>query len=412
MLKRLAIVLGLLIAVAAAMLFVARAGRNPTDPSSVLVDEIFAQWSKPDSPGCNVGVSRNGLPIHERGYGMANLELNAPITAASVFEAASISKQFTAMSIAILAQRGQLSLEDEARKYLPELPDYGTPLRIRHLLSHTSGMRDAFLLLELSAPQDASADQNEVLLKLLARQRSLNFPPGAESQYNNGGYVLLAAIVKRVSGESLAAFAQSNIFNPLGMTSTWFQDDPAGIRPNRATNYQREAGHWRVVPDSTARGAVGNTGLWTTTRDLLRWEQNFADVHVGSPRLFADMQTPAALTDGKHTNWGLGFEIGEHRGSKFVGHGGGDRGIDNYIAWYPRQRLAIAVLCNNDDVGSQQLARRIADLYVGGPAVPVAASTTSAPPEVSVSSEQLQGKAALYREVGAETFVRIFGVGS
>lgn len=221
LLKRLAIVLGFLVAVGAALVFVARAGRRPAEPLSARVDEIFAEWNKPDSPGCSVGVSRNGLPVHERGYGMANLELNAPITPASVFEAASISKQFTAMSIMILAQRGQLSLDDEARKYLPELPDYGSPLTIRHLLNHTSGLRDVFLLLELSAPQDDSGDRNELLLKLLARQRTLNSQPGTESQYNNGGYVLLAIIIKRVSGQSLAAFTLANIFNPRLSHCRW-----------------------------------------------------------------------------------------------------------------------------------------------------------------------------------------------
>ena len=404
--KRIAIVIGLLIAVAA-LVVVARAGRSPADHSRVRVDEIFAEWNRTDSPGCSVGVSRNGVPVHERGYGMANLDLNAPITPSSVFEAASISKQFTAMSIAILAQRGQLSFDDQARKYLPELPDYGRPLTVRHLLGHTSGLRDAFLLLELSAPRE-SADQNDVLLELLARQGSLNFPPGAEWQYNNGGYALLAIIVTRVSGMSLADFARANIFNPLGMTSTWFQDDPALIMPNRASNYSREAGHWRFVPDGTARGAVGNSGLWTTTRDLLRWQQNFADERVGAAPLLAEMQTSATLTGGKPTNWGLGFEVGEHRGAKFVGHGGGDRGVDNYVAWYPQQRLAIAVLCNRDEIGAHQLTRRIADLYITEPAERLAASTTPTVPRVSISSEQLHTKAALYREVGGETFVRIF----
>ena len=407
MLKRLAIVLGFFVALGAAIVFIARTDRRSTEPLNARVDELFAKWNRPDSPGCSVGVSQNGVLVHERGYGVANLELNAPITPAALFEAASISKQFTAMSIMILAQRGQLSLDDEARKYLPELPAYDSPLRIRHLLNHTSGLRDVFLLLELSAPEDHSSDLNDVLLKLLARQRSLNFQPGTESQYNNGGYVLLAIIVRRVSGQSLAAFAHDNIFKPLGMTSTRFQDDPSVIVPNRTSNYHREAGTWRFVPDGTAPGAVGNSGLWTTTRDLLRWVHNLTDVRVGTASLLAEMQKPVVLTTGNPTNWGLGFEIGEHRGSRFVGHGGGDRGIDNYVAWYPQQRLAIAVLCNSDDVGSQQLTQRIADLYIGAPTEPATTSTAS-PPAATLLSEQLQAKDGLYRETGGEMFVRMF----
>ena len=407
MLKRSALLLGLVAAVGAAV-FVARTGRTPDDSLSARIDEIFAERNRQDAPGCSVGVSRNGVPVHERGYGMANLELDVPITPASVFEAASISKQFTAMSIMLLAQRGQLSLDDPARKDLPELPDYGNPLTIRHLLNHTSGLRDVFLLLEVSAPQDDNGDRNGLLLELLSRQRALNSPPGAEFQYNNGGYVLLAIIVKRVSGQSLGDFARANIFNPLGMTSTRFQDDPVVILPNRASNYVRDQGHWRFVPFSTARGAVGNSGLWTTTRDLLRWSQNLAEARVGGAPLLAEMQKPAEV-GGKPAMFGLGFEIREHRGSPFVGHGGGDRGIDNYVAWYPQQRLAIAVLCNTDNTGSQLLTRRIADLYIGGAAAdPVAGSPAPVAAAVTLSSEQLQGKVGLYRESGGETFFRAF----
>jgi CubicO group peptidase (beta-lactamase class C family) len=373
------------------------------------VDQLFAARNKPGSPGCSVAISRNGQLAYERGYGMANLELNVPITPASVFEAASISKQFTAMSLMLLVERGRLSLDDDVRKYLPELPDYGSPLTIRHLLNHTSGLRDAFLILELSAPEDTYGDRNDVILKQLARQRSLNAKPGTESVYNNGGYVLAAIIVKRVSGQALGAFADANIFTPLGMTSTRFQDDPSVVMPNRASNYYRNAGHWRFVPFGTQPGAVGNSGLWTTPRDLVRWAGNLAGPKVGSASLLAEMQKPSAVTSAEGTAWGLGFERSEHRGAMFVGHGGGDRGIDNYFAWYPQQQLAIAVLCNTDNIGTRQLTQRIADIYV--PAPPVEQQTGSAAPSspaVTLSSEQLEGKAGLYREVGGDGFVRTF----
>jgi CubicO group peptidase (beta-lactamase class C family) len=391
--------------------------RSMSNPAPDKIDQLFAKWNKPDSPGCSLGISRNGQLVYERGYGMANLELNAPITPESVFEAASISKQFTAMSIMLLVERGRLSLDDEVRKYLPEMPVYGAPLRIRHLLNHTSGLRDAFLILELSAPEDEYGDRNDVILKQLARQRSSNYPPGTESQYNNGGYVLAAIIVKRVSGQPLAAFARANIFTPLGMANTRFQDDPAVIIPNRASNYYSDAGTWRFVPSGTQPGAVGNSGLWTTTGDLLRWANNLADPRVGSSRLLADMQTPQPPASPEPPQWGLGFAIGEHRGATFVGHGGGDRGIDTNFAWYPKQRLAIAVLCNTDNIGSLQLTQRIADLYLpAAPAEPAAASASLAPPlsppssrpAIQPSSEELEGKAGLYREAGGETFVRAF----
>jgi CubicO group peptidase (beta-lactamase class C family) len=385
-----------------------RPARAPAMAANAQIDALFTQWNKPDSAGCSVGVSRNGERMYERGYGTANLELNVPITPASVFEAASISKQFTAMSIMLLAERGRLSLDDEIRKYLPEMPDYGSPLTIRHLLNHTSGLRDAFLLLELSLPEDSYGDRNDVILKQLARQRSLNYKPGTELVYNNGGYVLSAIIVKRVSGQPLAAFADENIFKPLGMTSTRFQDDPSVTMPNRASNYVGDGGRWRVVPFGTQPGAVGNSGLWTTTSDLLRWASNLADPRVGSPRLLADMQTPAPVTSPDKTQFGLGFEVGEHRGARFTGHGGGDSGIDNYFAWYPQQRLAIAVLCNTDNTGSRQLTQRIADLYLPAPAAERAPPAAASVPAIKLSSDELVGKAGLYREAGGDMFVRTF----
>src|SRR5688500_8494028 len=261
------------------------------------------------------------------------------------------------MSVMLLAERGRLSLDDDIRKYLPEMPDYGSLLTIRHLLNHTSGLRDAFLILELSPPEDEYSDRNDIVVKQLARQRSLNYTPGTETQYNNGGYILLATIVKRVSGQPLGAFADANIFKPLGMTGTRFRDDPSVLLPNRASNYARDGSAWRLVPANTQPGAVGNSGLWTSTRDLLRWADNLANPKVGSVSLFNEMHKPSGVPSPEKTRWGVGFEINEHRGATFVGHGGGDTGIDNYFAWYPQQRLGIAVLCNTDGTGSMPITR-------------------------------------------------------
>jgi CubicO group peptidase (beta-lactamase class C family) len=394
---------------AATLAFFGCSNRSAAPPATDKIDQLFQKWNTRDSPGCSVGVSRNGQPVSERGYGMANLELGVPIAPTSVFEAASISKQFTAMSTMLLVQRGQISLDDEARKYLPEMPAYGSPLTIRHLLNHTSGLRDAFLLFELSAPEDEYADRNDIIVKQLARQRSLNYKPGAESQYNNGAYILLATIVKRVGGRPLAAFADANIFKPLGMTGTRFRDDPTVLMPNRASNYARGGDSWRLVPVGTQPGAVGNSGLWTTTRDLLRWANNLVDAKVGSAALLADMQKPTPIASPEGIRWGLGFEIREHRGATFVGHGGGDRGIDNYFAWYPQQRLAIAVLCNTDNTGSRQLTQQIAELYLPAPPAEAGVATASpSPAPVVLTAAQLEGNAGLYREAGGDMFVRTF----
>lgn len=406
--KRFVILFGILAVFAAAGVYLTRAGWKPRDPSAAQIDEIFAQWNKRDSPGCSVGVSRGGKIVYERGYGLASLELQVPLSPASVFEAASISKQFTAISILLLAQRGQLSFDDDVRKYLPELRDYGSPLTVRHLLNHTSGLRDAFILIELAPPPDPDGDRNDQILQLLARQRSLNYTPGSEWMYNNGAYALLAVIVKRVSGQSLAAFADVNLFRPLGMTSTRFQDDPAVLIPSAASNYRRADGTWRFVPDAPARGAVGNSGLWTSTGDLLRWVQNLADVRVGSKALLDEMQQPTILIGGNRVNWGMGFQVGEHRGAKFIGHGGNDAGIDNFVAWYPEQHLGIAVLCNTDEARSIELSQHVADLYLGEGPDPRAASVRETPAAAVLSDAQIQSKAGLYREADGGSFINFF----
>jgi len=379
------------------------------DQTAASVDAVFAEWARPGSPGCSVGISRNGVPAYEHGYGMANIELGVGITPASIFHVASISKQFTAMSILLLAQRGLLSLDDEVRKYVTELPEYDSPLTLRHLLTHTSGLRDAFLLRELDEARDDSIGRSEVLVSLLARQRRLNFTPGAEYQYNNGAYALLATIVRRVSGQPLSAFADANIFKPLGMTHTHFHDDPSAIVPNRASGYQRGADGWRVALHGDLGRVVGNTGLFTTAHDLLLWEQNFTDVRVGARALLTVMQTPTALADGETKPYGLGLEVGTHNGIREIGHSGGDPGYSAYAARYPDRGLAVAVLCNADEgINPVAMAREVADLYLTGSAPrPRARRRAPAAAGFALSPDQLASKAGLYRDPSNEALLRV-----
>lgn len=388
--------------------------RSSVESPSARVDALFAEWNRPDTAGCGVGVSRNGTVIHERGYGMASLELGVPITPASVFNVASISKQFTAMSIMLLVQQGTLSLDDEVWKYVPEWADREHRITIRHLLAHTAGLRDVFLLIELASPRVDGANINDALMRILAHQRGLNFTPGSEFRYNNGGYNLLAGIVKRVSGQSFRDFTDTNIFKPLGMAHTHFHDDVSLIVPNRAWGYHRgESGVRLARAGGDPGGILGNAGLFTTVGDLLRWEQNFADVRVGDRSLLAEMQTPVVLTSGDKSPYGLGLEVGQDHGLKTVGHGGGDQGVGAYVIRYPDRGLAVAVLCNLDNIGFGvgALARRVAAIYlpdVVPAASAAAAAATAAPPKVTLSIEQLQRKAGLYRDAAGENFGRIF----
>jgi CubicO group peptidase (beta-lactamase class C family) len=387
-----------------------KASPSPAESVIARVDKLFAPWNRSDSPGCSLGVSQNGVLVYERGYGMANLEYGIAITPASIFEVASISEQFTAMAILILAQRGKLSLDDDVRKYITEMPDYGNRITLRHLLTHTSGLRNGLRLLQLTGRRDGDGMTNDDVVKILARQKVLNFTPGTEFLYSNGfGYTLLAVIVKRVSGQSLRAFADANIFKPLGMAHTHFHDDPTMIVPNRASGYYVGSGnelrsmsevdlqHLQLA-NQPGGDIAGQSHLYTTTRDLLIWEQNFADVRVGDPALVAAMETPTVLTGGDTSFYGFGIQVRWYRGLREFGHGGSEQGWDLRVVRYPDQGLAVAVLCNLENISSSRLARGVADIYLEKffP-LPAASSATAAPPNVSLSAEQLASKVGLYR---------------
>ena len=374
------------------------------------VDALFAQWARPDAPGCSAAVSQGGNILYEHGYGMANVELGVPITPRTIFHAASVAKTFTAMSILLLAQRGKLSLDDDVRKYIPEFPEYRNRLTLRHLLSHTGGLRDVFELQALAAPGPGTRDPNDQFVDLLAHQRELNFAPGAEYQYNNGSYLLLATIVKRVSGQSLRAFAAANIFEPLGMRDTHFHDDPTEIIPNRASGYSPSDAGLRVATGADPGGIVGNAGLFTTARDLPRWADNWDQVRVGDRALLAAMATATILSDGSTANYGLGLELGNYRGARTVGHSGGNSGFVARVVRYQEQNLAVAILCNRDDIYNVgELANSVADAYL-----PKTVTTSdkpraaSSPAPVKIPARELASKEGLYQNPSDQQLFRVF----
>jgi CubicO group peptidase (beta-lactamase class C family) len=393
-----------------AAVLISSLGATPASRADSLtdrVDQLFAEWNKPDAPGCSIGISRGGALVYERGYGTANIDLAVPITPATVLDAASISKQFTAMSILLLAQPGKLSVDDDVSKHIPGWAMREPRVTIRHLLTHTGGLRDAFTLLGMSPPREDGVPVNDVIERLLARQRGLNFPPGTKYEYNNGGYSLLASIVKRVSGQSLQTFADAHIFKPLGMTHTRFVDEAGLIVANRATGYSHDASGFHIAGPG-AGVVVGNAGLFTTAGDLLRWEQNFADARIGNPALLAAMQAPTLLAGGNPSQYGFGLELGLHRGLRTVGHGGGGPGVSAYVVRYPEQQFAVALLCNRGDIaaGVGSLTQRIAEIYLVAALAP---STTSeaAPKEVALSLDQLTSRSGLYRDAVSGDLLRL-----
>lgn len=345
------------------------------------VDAIFAPWDSRTTPGCAVGISRDGALEYTRGYGMSNLEYDIPITPQSIFHVASISKQFTAFSIGLLAQDGKLSLDDDIRKYLPEMPDYGKTITIAHLIHHTNGLREQGQLLNLAGWRNDDLYTEADILWALTRQRSLNFEPGTEVLYGNAAYTLLAVIVRRVSGTSLRAFADERIFQPLGMANTHFRDDHTEIVPRRASAYSiRAGGSWQIsVPNIDH---YGSTSLLTTVGDLLKWEQNLLDARVGGKALIASMRTSGTLNDGTETRYGGGLGLAGYRGLRMVSHDGADGGYRAEATLFPDQGLAIVALCNGSTIAPTDLVRKVADVYLrdrmAAPALPPAVSMPEA----------------------------------
>ena len=353
------------------------------------IDAVFAPWDTTSSPGCAVGVSRDGVLAYSRGYGMANLEYDVAISPDSIFHVASISKQFAAFSVALLAADGKLSLDDEVRKHVPELADVGKRVTIRHLMHHTSGLRDQWTLQEYAGWRDDDLITEADVMTMAARQRGLNFDPGAEYLYSNTGFTLLGVIVKRVSGQSLREFAEARIFGPLGMTRTHFHDDHTMIVRQRTSAYQpRPGGGWRIsIPVFDTYGA---TSLFTTVGDLLRWEQNFVSAQVGGRALVDEAQVSGRLNDGSAIGYGWGLTVNTYRGVRVVGHGGADAGYRSDVVRFPDHGLAIAAFCNLSTTNPGALTRQVADILLP-------ASALAPLPAAVPASADMQALAGVYR---------------
>jgi CubicO group peptidase (beta-lactamase class C family) len=328
------------------------------------VDQIFAVYDKASSPGCALGVIRDGAFIYRKGYGAASLELGVPLSSQSVFYMGSVSKQFTAASVVLAAEQGFLSLDDDIRKYIPELPDYGQPVTLRQMLHHTSGFRDVLGLLDLSGRSALDLHPTAELLDLVARQKALNYKPGAEYLYSNTNYFLLAEVVKRATRKPLSVFAAENIFQPLGMTHTRFYDDHTVIVPGRIPAYAPgENGSFRV-DWSTNYDNVGGGGLMSSVDDLLLWDRNFYENRLGKGTLLKEMQTRGVLNDGKEISYALGLEIGKYRGLPIVEHDGALFGFRTEILRFPMQRFTVLCLCNLATASPGDLSRKVADVYL------------------------------------------------
>jgi CubicO group peptidase (beta-lactamase class C family) len=389
---------------------VARAQTLPPDVARN-VDKIFEKWDRPDSPGCALGVYKDGQIVYKRGYGMANLNDDVPITPVTVFHVASMSKQFTAASILLLAQQGKLSLDDDVHKYIPELPNFGERITLRNLLHHTSGLRDQWSLLGLAGwrySQDLITDDD--VMSVVVRQKALNFNPGDKYAYSNTGFTLLAIVVKRVSGMSLREFTTKNIFQPLGMTHTHFRDDHEEVIKHDALGYEQDGKDKPFRMNLTNFDTTGATSLHTTVEDLQLWDENFYHPRVGGPALIQQMLERGKLNSGVPQDYASGLVIGVYKGLPTVDHGGADAGYRSDLIRFPEQHFSTAVLCNFADTDPSGLAHEVADIllakdFKSPEAVPAKEPAKTAAGEMTW--EQLTTIAGMYWDREEDDFANV-----
>jgi CubicO group peptidase (beta-lactamase class C family) len=327
------------------------------------VDRVFAKWSS-STPGCAVGVSVNGTPALARAYGMADLEHAVPNTADTIFESGSVAKQFTAAAVLLLARDGKLSLDDQVRTYIPELPDYGMPLTIRHMLTHTSGLRDWGSVAAIGGwPRGTRTYTQAHVLDIVSRQRGLNFAPGTRYSYSNTGYNLAAILVSRVSGMSFADFTKRRIFEPLDMTRSSWRDDYARVVSDRAIAYAPHGDGFRQ--DMPFENAHGNGGMLTTVGDLLKWTTNFASPKVGDGAFVQQQTERGRFSDGRAHGYAMGLGLGSYKGVRMISHAGATAGYRAQLNLYPDRALAVAVVCNAASADASSHADAVADVYLG-----------------------------------------------
>ena len=373
------------------------------DSAVAKIDRAFGAVGGADAPGCAVGLSENGRPVLTRAYGMANLEYGVPNTPETIFESGSVAKQFTSALIVLLAQDGKLSLDDDIRKHLPELPDFGKKITIRNLLTHTSGLRDQWGLLGLrGSPPGSQVHSFATILDLASHQKALNFDPGEEYLYSNTGYTLAAIIAQRVGGQPFATLSQERLFKPLGMTNTRWRDDFTRVVKNRATAYQGNAANGFRM-DMPFTNVIGNGGLLTTVGDLLKWNAflDSASPAVGGRALVETLETPMTFNSGRKSSYALGLSVGVVDGIREVTHGGSTAGYRTWLARYPEKRTSVAVLCNLASANASALGEAAIGAIMPRPprATPAAASIT-------LTEAQLGPYVGLFRVPRTQSLIR------
>lgn len=347
------------------------------------VRELVAAFDSSESPGGVIAVIRDGKVVFDLPFGMASIEHAVPNARHTVFYIASTSKQFVGASIALLEYDGRLDLDDEIRKYVPEIHTFDPPLRIHHLLHHTSGLRDKYALAAVGGLGESSYATDAGSLELLKGQRTLNFAPGSRMLYSNSNYFLLAQIVERVSGLGFEEFTRTRIFEPMRMKDSRFRSDSSAVIPNRASGYRKGAdGGWRVA--EYTMNSLGPGGVVTTVGDLARWSTVFFDKPLDPPDLAARLTRTRPFNDGSDNNYALGLTVSEHLGRRSISHAGGVGGFAAELVHFPDDGLSVACLANSSAVPAAATAARAALLWLGVEAPARKAAPTAVPGDAAV----------------------------
>jgi CubicO group peptidase (beta-lactamase class C family) len=345
------------------------------------------------APGCALGVSVNGESVFEKAFGLAEMEHNIPNTPQTIFESGSVAKQFTAAALVLLQQDGKLSLDDPVGKHIPEMPDYGAPMTIRHLLNHTAGLHDWGSVMALTGVgRGYRVITQEVAFDVVIRQKGLDFTPGDEYSYSNSGYQLAAIIVERVSKQKFADFVSEKLFKPLGMTKSSWRDDYQRIVPGRAQGYSRQGANspWRL--NMPFMNVYGNGGMLTTVDDWLKWNTMLDSRSMGGS-LVEVLETVGVLNNGRKINYALGLVVDNYRGMRDISHGGSTAGYQTFLARYPDKKVSVAVLCNGTSPNAGGLAAAVTD-EIFGPFTASRAQTDASP----VPAEKLRKYVGIWRD--------------
>jgi CubicO group peptidase (beta-lactamase class C family) len=330
---------------------------------SQAIDSIFTEWNKTDGPGCALGIIREGKLIYAKGYGMANMEYDIPNSASSVFRIGSTSKQFTAACIVLLAEKDKLSLNDNLKSLFPDFPEYAEKITIRHLLNHTSGIRDYLQISYLKGLGDDDYYTDDNVMKWLINQTDLNFAPGEEYLYSNSGYWLLGQIVKKVAGMNMAEFAKKEIFEPLEMGDTHFHNDHTQIVKNRASGYVPDNNETYKI-SMTTLDMIGDGGIFTTINDIKKWDDAYYESNVLSREFWSVMTQQGILNNGEVIDYASGLMISKYKGLKTIRHGGAFVGFRAELLRFPEQKLSIAIFANRGDANPSRMANQVADVLL------------------------------------------------